>query len=773
MSNQKCGEEKKPDPCGDGGQKDMVDCEFNIEAVWKSNTTSNTDFDDLVDRMRDHTIEEKDMGYDSHQFVFPSGKTFRDIDWKAELTTQTVSRSGVVPTTTALMATAIPYDEIPGSYNKDIHGPSVDYTTLLNAQWFDKEGDPIVPTDFEVYFGATAYKSGGPRTLVLDKTSLFKICSKRSYVFDSAMRVEARAFGKDNYPVPDWMRKSDCEYLFSSVLANIPSEQFYKNENDTTSKFSSVWIKYSEQKDSGGESCKFADQQYPDLASVDRDDAVGICQRQQEAGKSTMDNIADMTKTLADDTLSFFNPFAGWGNRAIDGAFGSMAKAKNTINTNISVSMKPKTMIQQSNKCLNENQSLQNNTIAGTCSVTPAQFPGWTAAEFIEYTHIDVKDITQANVNAAAQTCILNASMDGLLDMDNSIDNQALQTALAEGENGGQADSENDICTSMSVEMSPCLYVNQQNCCSSLNTSKQINELLLSCNTDAARVNQSNVNQSIQTCTTSSDTSITQDLANTIFNKGGQEATSKAKTDVMMLLLLALIPLIVIGGGVLLTGGSMYGMFSGGFGVIIVASVLIMCGGGLLIYYYTNKKTLPGKFLVDEPRSVCDGVDVVGSEKMSWEQAQKRFNESSTILAVDFFPDEKGWVTEPEEGETDPTVITLTTMDVNKLPGYWLGLAVFTNKVPEGECTYPYDVKAITRTKEQNISESDAWMYSGYGLLGVGVLIGLYGLIYSVGSSYSDSSSDSIFPSDTEKPLSSKKSGKFSSNKSGKFSSKK
>lgn len=763
MSDLKCGDEKKPDPCGEGGQKDMVNCDSTIEDIWdQAEIYTNVEFDDLVDRMRDHTIKETDIGYDSHQFVFPSGKTFKDIDWKAELTTQTVSRSGVVPTTTALMATtvAIPYEDI-GSYDEDIHGPSVDYTELVDGPWFDQEGAPIVPVDFEVYFGATAYKSSGPYTLVLDTTSLHEICSQRSYVFDSAMRVEAKAKGKEDSPVPDWMRKSDCEYLFSSVLGNMPSKNFYKEDDEEANKFSAVWTRYNDQTDEDGKSCKFADQQYPKLTSDDRDDAVGNCQRQKAASKSTMDNIADITKTIAGVTETAINPFASVANRAIEGFFGSQAKAKNTINTNISVSMKPKTMIQQSNKCLNENQSVQTNTIAGTCQVTPDMFPGWTPAEFMEYTHIDVKDITQENVNAAAQTCILNASMQGLLDMDNSIDNQALQTALAQGENGGQADSENDICTSMSVEMSPCLYVNQQNCCSSLNTSKQINDFLLGCNTTAARVNQSNVNKSIQTCTTSSDTSITQDLANTIFNKSGQEATSKAKTDVMMLLLVALIPLIVIGGGVLLTGGSMYGMFSGGFGVIIVASVLIMCGGGLLIYYYTNKKTLPGKFLVDEPRSVCDGVDVVSSEKMNWEQAQKRFNESSTILAVDFFPDEKGWMTEPEEGEADPTVIALDAMDVNKLPGYWLGLAVFTNKVPGEECTYPYDVKAITRTKEQNISKSDAWMYSGYGLLGVGVLIGLYGLIYSVGSS--SSSSSSIFPSETGNPLSSKKSEEFSS----------
>jgi len=333
--------------------------------------------------------------------------------------------------------------------------------------------------------------------------------------------------------------------------------------------------------------------------------------------------------------------------------------------------------------------------------------------------------------------------MDALLGMDSSIDNKAIQEAMAKSETGGNSESENSICTNMSIDMSPCTFVAQNNCCANVAMVNQNNEILAGCNTDIWDIVQSNVNSSLQTCSTTADTTLTQDLANTIYNKASQSASSKSTgIPTNMLLLLAILPLLMVGGGG-------YAVVNSGPTGGIIACVLLVIGGLVCLSQYSSSKTSQA-LIANSPYSVCDESDFDndGMQRMQWGQAKLKLKDSDNYTAVDFFPDDTGFISEAAHGsgkiitsasETEDVPSNTTTLSgvvggVENLPDHWVGLAIFITKASrEGECddyssNEGEDAKPIVISLVEE-SEVLAWKWFGWGMIAIAVLLGAFSLL--------------------------------------------
>jgi hypothetical protein len=500
--------------------------------------------------------------------------------------------------------------------------------------------------------------------------------------------------------------RSDCEYIVSNIPPNLPTDW----KNTILGKDNGIYDIYTDPVIS----CRFPDQDYGD----DHDTAKSVC---LEQAKYTQKHNEAMKKL--DNNA--------WGTAR---SAGSNAKAINIMNTHLSLSMKPKTLIEQINKCSNITQTSMFNNITSNCpsiyenndTIKTLIDAGYTPEEIKSLGRSTIKNVTQENTLKTTQGCEMKNMLDSLLSMNASIDNSAMQEALASAEGiGANSESVNNTCTEISTDISPCKYIAQTNCCNNVVNTNLANVITAGCNTDVDNIIQRNSVQNTQSCKIAAQSTISEEMASAIFNVTSQSASSKAVGFGGLGLIIGIIIVLII-----VAAGAAY-YFSGKIKLIIgvVGGILAMGGISSIVYFFTSFKK--AEQLVNDAYSVCDGsFNFQQPERMTFEKANAIFTETSDIKGFDFFPDD----TMPGEGDGEARKLD----SPSNIPSDWLGLAVFMSDVGRGDsckaickddtvkdykdCPDDKRIKSLTNVK---IRSNMAALWSGFVMLIIGVIMGV------------------------------------------------
>lgn len=544
-----------------------------------------------------------------------------------------------------------------------------------------------------------------------DAENVWGLVENKPYEFNGRTIEDiCRVRNLHNDPSADHKEISECDTAIKYVLA-------YQGADDSAL-LESVWDTHTSQKE-----CKFLDQDYGDgKGRTGRDICKKVQVEKEELLSTNIDlgfmEIIDLGPQVAMDIVNSFG-----------------ADAVNDIINKSTLTLNPKTLVEQRNECNNKFNVNMGNIIESTCDMDLVALQGamdvkLTPELIKELTRSSVSNVKQLTNLELVQTCQMETTMKGLLNMQATVDNQALQQAMAESTGDtASANASNTICNNISIDMSPCMYINQANCCNNEMNFEGMNRIKAGCNATVTDIIQEQSARKLQTCNTATDTSLTTDLASKVFNTSGQVAEAESSsTDYTMVIILSLL----IGAAALyfyITYMTKYALVGIVFGVIMVIL------GGLMIGYYFRTRVLKG-VSYQQPFSIYSGCTTELAQKMSWGDAKELFETSPIYKAIDFFPDinESDNQTLREGDNEDGTYSSGDKVYVNykQLPNEWTGTAVFMrDPVRTGEMTplctkdeKPCEPKNVILTITKNKTFEEIYtFYGGVALVLVGILI--------------------------------------------------
>jgi hypothetical protein len=363
----------------------------------------------------------------------------------------------------------------------------------------------------------------------------------------------------------------------------------------------------------------------PDLTDVN---AQKACERIREFERMHPD-VTEQIKALK----SFVFP---WG-------LGSKSESMQKIMNELEVKMSSTSMADQVSKCQNLTSQTQSNKIVGmrpSClNVLKDVLPPADIKELLQ-----IKDIKQENDASATNVCMINLALDTLTKMDASIENSVLQNAFNSAKGlGSDSESNQDTCNSVSVDMSACKYISQQQCCTNQINQSQSNLLDAKCS-GFNRIMQKNAADTHNSCNMTAQASMTDDMHADIKNTLSQSATNKSEGLTMdFFIIFIIIFLVIVFGPVALT------MFTGAKIIQYIGPILLIIGLIFMGLWLVSIKK-EQKF-ANKPFSVCK--DTTSLEPMS----RSRFGDVKSrvtqddVIGYDFFIDladnEKGSDVDP------------------------------------------------------------------------------------------------------------------------------
>jgi hypothetical protein len=481
-----------------------------------------------------------------------------------------------------------------------------------------------------------------------------ELCQKFPTIHDACRTPSYKIYEENK---DDFIRHvSDCELIFSNIPTNLKMDEWKGTLIDK------VYDQYTSR-----DNCMFPDQDY----GTDAKSAKDVCLRQAELTSKHREKMKDKEN----------NFWAVWRGA------GSQSKSDNIMNTHLALSMKPKSLIDQINNCRNKFTVSVINEISVDCprlsdeAIKMMLDAGYSLKEIDNFNTTTISNVEQTNTSESIQNCEMSSFMNSLLTMDATIDNQAIQEAISSSEGlGASATSANDMCTHINVELSPCKYISQTNCCNNTSNKSMLNTLTAGCNTEIDDIVQRNISKNLQNCKISTQTELSEDMKAAVFNVAGQKATSKA----VGLTGLAIIGIIIV---ILIIAGVFMYYFANRIKLIlgIVGAIAILGGIGSIVYVVRSFKK--SESIINNPYSACNGSEIKLSQKMTFGEAKDRFKLEKDVMGFDFFPDNT--VAGENEGD-EPRKIT----DVDGIPDDWVGLAVFMFSVGRGDscevsCTVP------------------------------------------------------------------------------------
>ena len=485
------------------------------------------------------------------------------------------------------------------------------------------------------------------------------------------------------------------------------------------------WDKHTSQ-----QNCQFLDQDYGYGGEQNEGDtARSVCERIEKK----KDDLLVSTFWIGDKMYT--DPSAEIWARMVD-KMG--AKSVNEVINRTVLSLNPKTVIKQTNECINAVTTNSSNVVTASCDIDFKELKevmgvNLTPELMLELSKSSASNITQKSNTELVQTCQMSSKMDGLLNMQASVDNQALQKALAESSGeAASASSENYTCNDVSIDMSPCMYVHQKNCCANTVSIESSNVVNVGCNSSVDGIVQERNVRKLQTCNTMTDTTMTTDLATKVFNTTAQTAEATATGTNYTFVILGI--LVMLGATLFF-----YISYMKKYALVgIVLGVILMIAGGLFIGYYFRTRIIKG-VSYQQPFSVYSDTKTDLSQKMSWGVAMELFDSSPIYKALDFYPDvnEENGQTILEGDLEDGTYSDETKVYVNykNLPKAWSGTAVFMRDpvytgtvtplckedIPDDEtCTNDNTIHVITKNKT---FEEITSLYIGAGLALFGILL--------------------------------------------------
>jgi hypothetical protein len=536
---------------------------------------------------------------------------------------------------------------------------------------------------------------------------------------------------------------SDCDSAASYIRAFTKYDDyadtiFGKGLSDecTDANICGFWNMHTGQKD-----CRFRDQDYGYGYKGEEDKynstAEELCEKEKVQENKINNQLKVGKFTFIDTSPQFYD-------KALD-KLG--AESVNEIINNISISLEPKTVVSQSNDCSNLFSGRLSNTISAKCDLLsdPEALNTLLSNNDIvmtpdllaELTQMKISNIFQGNVVEAVQNCQMSNTMDGLLKMDATIDNKAFQSAISEAKGfGGNAKSKNSSCSDIDVNMSPCVYVEQSNCCANKIEIASDNTIQAGCNSIIDNIIQDNKINQLQSCNTIADTTLTTQLAAEVFNTTTQTAESTSGINYVLVLAMILITFIAC--------LYIFVRYMKRFAAIglVLGIISIIAGIGFTYLFFVNR--IVSGTVYQKPYSTCSECKTDLSKKMSWGDAKDLFEASDAYLALDFFPDENETggrtIIEPLDDDDDDVGAVLedssvTYVDYNRLPDDWSGLAVFISKPNrDGEClplcseSIESDERCKPENKIYSITQNKdlqdiAMIGSGLGFLFAGLIL--------------------------------------------------
>ena len=485
---------------------------------------------------------------------------------------------------------------------------------------------------------------------------------------------------------------------------------------------------------------------------LDSTNAKSACEEMLRV-KKELDVELELASKKMDETESVqnINPLSSTVN-AFGDAMEAEATTENTVLTRIATNLSTQTTLDLSSSCNSQTIQEQMNMIEGPDSecVKALSAAGIVGEELKEF--LRIKNVTQKNVADAESDCKLTQILSALSEMDASIDNLALQKSLNEAKGAGAtSDSDQFMCTDISVNQSACKYVRQSLCCSNDINQKQSNVLQTGC-ASVENVEQANEASARASCEISASATISETMKTAVKNSVTQDAITKS-TGVtldflgMFMLLLFAIPFLLFYAAFkffkkgLKTGVTLLFM---GSGVIFIGL------GSYFIYVHTtdsSQQPPPDEdeiTILDKPFSVCDGTTMSAAfSRATFKAAKDHVAATSGVIGFDFFPDDisklpsstgdtelglVGYITNINytEGDENPTEI--------KDRKYFLFIDPdYTPRNVAKECDPRVDTnqeRCVSYLKPHKFTKNNQYLYAGIGFIVVGVLLSIAIFIY-------------------------------------------
>ncbi len=361
-------------------------------------------------------------------------------------------------------------------------------------------------------------------------------------------------------------------------------------------------------------------------------------------------------------------------------AFSSDAQVSDNIQNDLDININTTTIINQMASCDNVISQIQTNVLRGPSPecVTAWVQAGATLKEIKEAS--TVQNISQKNVADAKLDCQTNQIIEALSKMDATIDNLAMQEALAEAKGLlSDADVNQNVCNNVNVNMSACKYISQNQCCSQVIQQQQKNLIDKQCSLGKwTNITQKNDAKALAMCRMNANSSISDTLAGDIINKTNQSGKGKATgftTSFMAMIIIIIVLVIAIplvlklilrkkmmdkkGSLTLSTSPtpptsstqSTPSTPSGGaesrikespmiyYTFVIISGLLLSAGVVCIILFFTTKKKQV--VVIDKPFIRCTNTLAKDkSQRITFKQIKEKAQADSDIIGFDFFPDD-------------------------------------------------------------------------------------------------------------------------------------
>ena len=351
--------------------------------------------------------------------------------------------------------------------------------------------------------------------------------------------------------------------------------------------------------------------------------------------------------------------------------FGSNASSAQTLVNHLNSTMRTSEGVNQTNTCIQNTTQSQSNVINGLdikCLKNAKKY--MTSDQLFKYSSGGMKDIKQINTANSEAICRINLALQTLTNMDASIDNSALQSALNSAKGlMSNSDSSQDVCNDISVNMSACKYINQNQCC--LQHTNQIQSNLINANCTAGAIEsilQTNNGNSNNTCQLSAQASISDDFKDTIRNSISQSAKNESEglTPAFLIILLVIF-LLIVGGPVALTA------FTGSKIIKYIGPIFLITGIVFFIIWGVTRKS--EQTIANSPFSACQGAKGLQASLLRAKLGDVKDRvKQDDVIGYDFFID----VDENQKG---------SDIDGASLPDTQLGSVFYITELPPSSST--------------------------------------------------------------------------------------
>ena len=534
----------------------------------------------------------------------------------------------------------------------------------------------------------------------LEGSSLYDICSDR--------QIQESAVDEDT-------EVSHCDIATKHILA--------KSQIQEGGIVDRYWDEHT-----GQTNCMFLDQDYGYGDGKGRT-ARQICEKVEEKKEELL---------MSEFDLGFIKIMDLTPEATLEAIKSFGADAVNEVINKSTLTLNPKTIVSQRNDCNNKSYINMGNQIIAGCDMDIVALKEAMDVELSpellkELTRSSVSGVKQLSLLEMVQSCQMSTTMNGLLNMQASVDNQALQQAMAESTGDtASANASNLTCNDISIDMSPCMYINQTNCCGNTIDFEGVNTITAGCNSTVIDIVQEQNAKKLQVCNTITDTSMTTDLASKVFNTTAQTADAESTaTDYTVVIIVVLV----------MFAAAMYFYISymKKYALVgIVLGVILIIAGALFVTYYFRTRVLKG-VTYQLPYSVWSDCETDLTQKTQWGIAKELFDSSPVYKALDFFPDvnesDNRTIIKGDNEDGTYSDGSMTYVDYRNLPSKWSGTAVFMkNPVASGEseglCIVEPDSEGVCPpenvtyviTKNKTFEEITS-LYAGICLILAGILL--------------------------------------------------